>query len=275
VEAFGWGLRDLGYVDGQNILIEYRYPEGDLAGLDNLASDLARLPVDVIVTAGPAVRTASQVAPGTPIVFAALSDPVGDGLIASFARPGGHLTGITNFAREIDSKRLELLKESVPGLSRVVHLWDPRTTPGYLETAAQVLGLQLGVQELWGADELDRTFETMMAEAAQALIVSPSPRALSLQLRLRDLAAQYRIPTMHYAAEFVEAGGLMAYTHNSVQNWRRAAYYVDRILKGTPAADLPVEQPMRFDFVINLQTAHALSLTIPPHVLLQATEVIQ
>jgi putative tryptophan/tyrosine transport system substrate-binding protein len=207
-------------------------------------------------------------------------DPVAEGLVASLARPGGNVTGLTNFARQLGPKRLELLHEALPGVARVAYLWDratstePITSFEIAEGPAQVLGLQLQSLEIREPGNLDAAFEAASREHAEALSVV-SPIATGQRAQVLALAAHYRLPAMYNTVEFVREGGLMSYGPDRLAQYRRAAYYVDRILKGGAPADIPVEQPMRFDFVINLQTAQALGLTIPHHVLLQATEVIQ
>jgi putative ABC transport system substrate-binding protein len=274
-EAFRQGLRQFGYVDGENAVVEYRYAEHGVDSLPILAQELVQLQPEVIVTSGPSARAASQATTTIPIVFAGVTDPVGTGLISSLARPGGNLTGITNFAEQIDTKRLELLRETVPAITRVAHLWDPATPRSPIEATAQALGLQLQTLEARTSADLEHAFAQAVAAHAEALVASPTPAFISHQRRILDFAASHRLPDVYVSRDFAQAGGLMAYGQNNHENWRRAAYFVDRILKGAKSADLPVEQPREFEFVLNLRTAHALGLTIPQHVLLQATEIIQ
>jgi len=281
LEAFRQGLRDLGYVEGQNLVIEYRYAEGKFERFPALAAELVRLPVDVIVTGGVnAARAAQQATRTIPIVLAAGGDPVGLGLVASLARPGGNLTGLSLMGSELEGKRLELLKEAVPTVSRVAVLVNPSNSNTVLqwkemEGAAQSLGMQLHALEVRSADELERAFATATREGAGALMVFRDFLTGTLRAQIIHLAAKGRLPVMSEEREFVDAGGLMSYSPSLADLNRRAAGYVDKILKGTKPADLPVEQPIKFELVINLKTAEALGLTIPPVVLFQADEVIK
>ena len=283
-DAFRQGLRDHGYMEGQNILIEYRAADGKIERFQDLATELVRLKVDLIVAATTvAARAAQQATTTIPIVVPIMGDPVGDGLVASLARPGGNITGLTFLGPELVPKRLELLKEALPKVSRVAGLWHPgafseRTTRDMLkqaETAARTLGVQLQLVGVRGPDEVDRAFPTMIKERADALIVFPSPMLFNERRRIVGLAAKHRLPTMSMAREWVELGGLMAYGSSITDLYRRAVTYVDKILKGAKPADLPVEQPTKFELVINLKTAKALGLTIPPSLLQRADEVIQ
>jgi putative ABC transport system substrate-binding protein len=282
VEAFRQGLRDLGYVEGQNLVIEVRWAEGSEERLRDLAAELVRLQVEVIVAQGAAAIRAAQHATRTiPIVMAATSDPVGQGFVASLAHPGGNITGLSFLGAELPGKRLEILKETVPQSARIAVLVNP-ASPTYgtrmnnLTVAARALGLQLHVVELRSADELDAAFAAMTRAGADALIVEGEPLLLdSLRGRTVDLAAQHRLPAMYSWKELVVAGGLMSYGPSLPDIFRHAATYVDKILKGAKPADLPVEQPTKFELVINLKTAQALGLTIPPSLLLQADEVIK
>jgi len=280
LDAFRQGLRDLGYDEGQNLVVEYRHAEGQLERLPELAAELAQLQVDVIVTlAAPPTLAARQATETIPIVFTNVNDPVGLSLVASLARPGGNITGLSTLSGVTSGKRLELLKETVPGVSRVAAFWSA-ANPGQVlvfqeaQEAAQALGLQLQPLGARSPDDFDSLFDVAIGERADALVVLPAVR-LRYPSQLVDFAAKHGLPAMYSERAKVEAGGLMAFEPNYGALNRRAAYYVDRILKGTKPADLPVEQPREFDFVINLRTAQALGLTIPPHVLLQATEVIQ
>ena len=284
LDAFRQGLRERGYVEGQNIVVEYRAADGKIERLPGLASDLARLKVDLIVATGtPLARAAQQATTTIPIVSAVMGDPVGDGLVASLARPGGNITGLTFLGPELVPKRLELLKQAVPRVSRVAALWHPgafgeRTNRDMLketEAAARTLGVQLQLVAVRGPDELDGAFSTMTRARADALIVFPSTMLFSERRRIVDLAAKHRLPSMAMAREFVELGGLIAYGASIPDLIRRGVTYVDKILKGAKPADLPVEQPTKFELVVNLKTAKALGLTIPQSLLLRADEVIK
>jgi putative ABC transport system substrate-binding protein len=284
LDAFRQGLRERGYVEGQNIVIEYRAADGKLERFPGLATELARLKVDLIVAPNTSAGRAVQQATTTiPIVTIVMGDPVGDGLVASLARPGGNITGTTFLGPELVPKRLELLKEALPRVSRVAALWHPdayaeRTTRAMLqetEAAARTLGVQLQLVEVRRPDEFDRAFSTMTRERAEALIVLPSPMLFTERRRIVDLAARHRLPAMYQAREFVELDGLIAYGASIPDLWRRAATYVDKILKGAKPADLPVEQPTKFELAINLKTAQALGITIPSSLLFQADRVIQ
>jgi putative ABC transport system substrate-binding protein len=282
-EAFRQGLRELGYVEGQNVVIEDRYAEGSQARLRDLATELTRLPVDVMVAEGAAAIRAAQHATRTiPIVMAATADPVGQGFVASLAHPGENITGLSFLSAELPGKRLELLKETVPQSTRIAVLISAahpyyESTMRNLTGAAQVLGLHLHAVEVRSMDELDTAFAAMIRAGADAVIVIEDALLLN-SLRggvVADLAAKSRLPMMYSWREWVEAGCLMSYGPSRPEALRRAATYVDKILKGTKPADLPVEQATTFEFVINLKTAQALGLTIPPSLLLQATEVIR
>ena len=284
-DAFLQGLRDLGYVEGRNVVIEYRDAEGKLERLPALAAELVALKVDVILAEGGTLgpRVAMQATTTIPIVFAGAGDPVGSGLVTSLARPGGNVTGLSSLGPELVGKRLELLKQAVPGVDRVAVLWLPgalgeRTDKDMLtgaDVAARALGVRLQFVEARGPDEFARAFSDMSSARAGALTVLPSNRFLREHRRLVDLAAKNRLPAVYTSREFVDAGGLMSYGANSADLHRRAATYVDKILKGAKPGDLPVEQPTKFELVINLKTAKALGLTIPQSVLARADEVIQ
>ena len=284
LDAFRQGLRERGYVDGQNILIEYRAADGKIERLPGLANELARLKVDIIVAgATPAARAAQQATTTIPIVAMAMGDPVRDGLVASLARPGTNITGSTFLGPELVPKRLELLKEALPRVSRVAVLRHPgafgertmRDMVKETEAAARTLGVQLQLVEVQGPDEFDRAFSTMTRERADALFVFPSAMLFSERRRIVALAEKHRMPSMFNAREFVELGGLIGYGASIPDLNRRAATYVDKILKGTKPGDLPIEQPTKFELVINLKTAKALGITIPQSLLLRADEVIQ
>ena len=280
-EAFLRGLRALGYIEGQSMIIEFRYAEGKLARLPDLAGQLARAKVDVIVVGGStAIRAMKNATKVIPIVMAHGSDPVALGYVASLARPGGNITGLTHMAPELGSKRLELLKEMIAGLSRVAVLTDPGTG-GHgpqireLELAAPTLGLQLRAVEVRAPNELEKAFSAMTAGRAGAFISLQQPTLDRLRARIVDLAAKYRLPAVYPNSEYVETGGLISYATDIVAMFQRTASYVDKILKGTNPADIPVEQPTKFELVINLKTAKQIGLTIPPNVLARADKVIR
>jgi putative ABC transport system substrate-binding protein len=280
-EAFRHGLRDLGYIEGQNITIEYRHADNQRDRLPALAAELVRLPVDILVTAGEnAARAAQQATRTIPIVLAAGEDPVELGLVASLARPGGNLTGLSLMSLELEGKRLELLQEAVPTASRVGVLFNPASTgvvPRWRETerVAQSLGVQLHPLEVRSPDELERAVAVAASAGVGALIVWRNFLIDTHRARILQLATQYRLPVMAELHEYVDDGGLMFYGPSLPDLYRRAATYVDKILQGAAPADLPVEQPMKFELVLNLKTAKALGLTIPPHLLVLADEVIQ
>jgi putative ABC transport system substrate-binding protein len=277
LEAFRQGLTALGYVEGQNVIFETRYGQGE-AELREAAAELVRLPVDVVVGNGVPATLAAKAATSTiPIVFVSAGDPVGTGLVASLARPGGNVTGLATLNPELTGKRLELLAQVVPGLQRVAYFWDPLSPAAYLQelpAATQALGVRVQVLEIRDVADYEAAFAAAGAKEADALMMSPGINTRN-STRIVSLAARARLPAMYPTRLAVRDGGLMAYGPNLLDLRRRAATYVDKILKGTNPANLPVEQPTTFDFVINLKTAQALGLTIPQPVLLQATEVIQ
>jgi putative ABC transport system substrate-binding protein len=281
LEAFRQGLRELGYVEGQNIALESRWAEGKYDRYPALAADLLRLKVDVIVAVGGAATQAAQQATRTiPIVMSVVIDPLGSGLVASLARPGGNVTGLSLMAPDLVGKQFEVLKEVVPKVSRVALLWNP-DNPGSApllreaEVAARASGVRLQSLEARGPQEIDSAFAAMTRERAGALVVL-SDGIFGNQLRqIADLAAKRRLPSVFGMSESAEAGGLMAYSANLLDLERRAATFVAKILKGAKPADLPVEQPTKFELVINLKTAKALGLTIPQSLLGRADEVIQ
>src|SRR3989441_936324 len=283
-EAFRQGLRELGYVEGRNLVIEYRDAEGKLERFPALAAELVALKVDVIVASGTLAALAAKQATRTvPIVFSPAADPVASGLVTSVARPGGNVTGLSLLYSELVGKWLEQLKQAIPGVSRVAVLWQPgafgeRTEKDMLkgaEVAARALGVQLHFVEARGPESFDRAFSEMTRARAGALTVLSSNMFVSERRRLVDLAAKNRLPAMYNVREYVDAGGLMAYGPNLADLYRRAATYVDKILKGAKPGDLPVEQPTKFELVINLKTAKALGLTIPHSLLLRADQLIQ
>ena len=282
VEAFLQGLQGLGYIEGRNITIEYRFAEGRLDRSFDLASELVRLKVDVIVAPGTALVQAARKATATiPIVIVTAGNPVGDGLIQNFARPGGNVTGLTMaVSQEIGGKLLELLKDAVPTVSRVAILWNPLTAPHTVavketEGAARALGLALQPVSARRPDEIDGAFAAMSRARADGLIVLADPVLLSVRVRIADLATKGHLPTIYELREHAEAGGLMSYGPSLPDLFRRAATYVDRILKGAKPADLPVERPSKFELLINLKTAKALGLEIPLTLLDRADEVIE
>jgi putative tryptophan/tyrosine transport system substrate-binding protein len=281
VEAFRQRLRELGYVEGKNIFIEYRYADGKLERLPDLADELVRLKVDVIVTPGGSAILAAKKASATiPMVFAAAPDPVGSGLVSSLARPGGNITGLSMMAPDLDGKRLELLKEAFPKSVRVAFLWQAGGMRGNLEltdmeAAAKVLGIKLLSLPVRSLDDFDSAFARAKREGAQTLITTTGALISTQRRQVLDFAAKNRLPAMYPNSEFVEAGGLMSYGPDYTDLWRRAADYVDKILKGTKPADMPVEQPTKFDFVVNLKTAKQIGLTIPQKVLERADKVIR
>ncbi|HEX9145658.1 MAG TPA: ABC transporter substrate-binding protein [Candidatus Binatia bacterium] len=281
IEAFRQGLRDLGYVEGKNIVIELRYAEGKLDRHPVLAAELVRLKVDVIVTVGAELtRSAKEATSTIPIVMAQGTDPIGNGFVASLAQPGGNITGLSTLSPEISGKRLELLKELVPRLSRVAVLGTstrPRNTQ-YLreiEPTAAALKVQLQYLDVQAAKDIEAAFRTANKARADAVLVLGGEVLNSHRKQIVDLAATNRLPATYNAPEFVEAGGLMTYGASLTNMHRRAAVYVDKILKGAKPADLPVEQPTKFELVINLKTAKQIGLTIPPNMLARADKVIK
>jgi len=280
-EGIVQGLRELGYVEGTNIILEYRWSAGSVERLREHAAKLVRLGVDVIVTGGPlATRAAKDMTPTIPIVMALDLDPVADGFVASLGRPGGNITGVSAQTRELSGKRLELLKDLVPGLARVAVVWNPVEVSAVrqlrdTEDAARVLGLQVQALEVRGRDDFEGAFTAARQGRADGLAILADPVTFDYRVRFVDLVAQSRLPTIYWDRVFAEAGGLMSYAASSRDMNRRAAYYVDRILKGGRPADLPVEQPTKFELIINLKTAKKLGMTIPPSLLLLADEVIQ
>jgi putative ABC transport system substrate-binding protein len=280
-EAFLQGLRDLGYVEGRNLVIEYRDAEGKLDRLSALAAELVALKVDVIVAPSTvAAPIAKQATKTLPIVFTLLADPVGSGLVTSLARPGGNVTGLSVLATEIVGKRLELLKQAVPGASRVAVLWQPgspdeRAQRDQLKEAEVAARVRLQFVEARGPGDFDRAFSEMVRARAGALIVLGNVGFFSERRHLVGLMAKNRLPAVYAAREFVDAGGLMSYAVNFQDVFRRCAVYVDKILKGAKPGDLPVEQPTKFELVINIKAAKALGLTIPPSVIARADHVVE
>ncbi len=280
IESFKRGLQELGYVEGQNLAIAYRWAEGRYERLPGLAAELVRLRVDVIVTHGtPATRAAQQATTTIPIVMATSGDAVGTGLVASLARPGGNITGSTFFAPELYSKRLELLKEAIPRIRRVAALLNagnPLSEVVFkqMELTARSLGIKVRPAWVRRGDELDSTFSGLVKARSDGIVIPDDPVLASQARRIADLAAKSRLPTAA-SLSFVHTGSLLSYGWDLADPWRRAAIFVDKILKGAKPADLPVEQPTKFALVINLKTAKALGLTIPRSVLIRADQVIQ
>jgi putative ABC transport system substrate-binding protein len=282
IEAFRQALRELGYVEGGNIVAEYRYAEGRVEGLSDLAAELVRLKVDVIVANGtPATRAARQATSTVPIVMVGVGvDPVQAGLVRSLAQPGGNVTGVVALGAELSGKRLDLLREAFPRVSRAAVLFNP-TNPGntfavnLLQSVAPRTGVKLRTVAARDASELERAFAEIAREAPDALIEIWDAFLLSHAKRIADFAVQHRLPTLAPIKEYVHAGALMSYGASVPAQWRRAAHYVEKILKGTKPADLPVEQPTQFELVINLKTARALGVTILPALLLRADQVIE
>ena len=281
IEAFRDGLRELGYVEGKNIEVEPRYAAGNSDRLGRLATALVRLPVDVIVSAGPTATGAAKKATNTiAIVMAQDIDPVGAGFIATLARPGGNITGLSRLAPEISGKQLELLKEIIPRLAHVAVL-GTSTQPGTaqelkeIESTAKAIGVQSQFLDISAQKDIKPALQSASKGHAGALLAISGPILFVERKEIIELAAKSRLPAMYYAREFVEDGGLMSYAANVTEMWRRAATYVDKILKGAKAADLPVEQPKKFEFIINLKAAKQIGLTIPPNVLARADRVIR
>jgi len=281
IQALQRGLRDLGYVEGKNIILEYRYAEGNVESVSDLAADLVRRKVDIIVTdTSNATQAAKNATKIIPIVFTTANDPVGDGQVDSLARPGGNLTGLSILALDLNGKRLELLKEAFPNILRVGFLTRIGTASGEqrfdeAKTAAKALGLQLQYIGAKGADDLENAFDMAKRAGTQALLAHPSTFVGTNRTRIIDLSIKNRLPVIYGSGEFAEAGALMSYGPDIVDNYRRAGTYVDKILKGAKPADLPVEQPTKFELVINLKTAKQMGVIIPPNVLARADRVIK
>jgi putative ABC transport system substrate-binding protein len=284
LDTFRQGLRERGYVEGQDIVIEYRPAEGKVERFPALAAELVQLKVDVIVAGtAAAARAARQATTTIPIVAPTMGDPVGEEFAASLSRPGGNITGLTFLGPELVPKRLELLKEALSKLSRVAALWNPGalsegTTKDMLsrtEAAARKLGVHLQLEAVRGPDDLDRAFSTFTRQRAHAFLMFPSAMFFNERRRVVGFARRHRLPSVYAGREFVELGGLISYGASIPDLFRRAATYVDKILKGAKPGDLPVEQPTKFELVINLKAARALGLTIPPSLLQRADEIIQ
>ena len=281
LEAFRQGLRELGYAEGKNIVIEFRYAEGKVDRMPDLAAQLVRLKVDIIFSTGPqSTRAAKEATSTIPIVMGFDNDPVGNGFVASLARPGWNITGLSTLAPEISGKQLDLLKEIVPRLSRVA-VFGTSTQPGNaqalkeIELAAGTLGVKFQFLDIPGPKDIETAFGAAGKGRADAVLVLNSPVFNSQRTQITNLALKSRLPAIYWATEFVEAGGLMTYGVSFTDLYRRAATYVDKILKGAKPTDLPVEQPIKFEFVVNATTAKQIGLTIPPNVLARADKVIR
>ena len=279
--AFDQGLHEHGYREGQNIVLERRFAEAKAERISELAAELVRLKVDVIVVStDPGIAAVRQQTQTIPIVMANSTDPVGTGFVGSLARPGGNVTGLSSVSPELSGKRLEILKEAVAGLSRVAIVWNPDVRGGVLEyketeSAARSLRLQLQSVEMTRIDDLNRAFAALTTGRAEALTVASSSLTFRTRSQIASLAQQNRLPSIYGLREYADAGGLLAYGPNFADGWRRAATYVDKILKGAKPGELPVEQPTKFELVINQKTAKALGLTIPPSLMRRADHVIQ
>jgi putative tryptophan/tyrosine transport system substrate-binding protein len=281
IESFRQGLRELGYEEGKNIAIEWRFADGKLDRLPALAAELVRAKVEIIVTGGSAPTRAAKEATSTiPIVMANESDPVAIGFVASLAHPGGNITGLSNFAPELSGKRLELLTEVIPKLSRVAVLWRSAGTTNTpvmkeIEPAAKAFGVKLQFLDVSDSKDVEPAFRTASKEQAQAVLTLQSAILVAQRAKIVELAAKNRLPGIYHNSQFLEAGGLMFYGVNILDLDRRAAVFVDKILKGAKPAEIPVEQPMKFEFIVNLKAAKAIGLTIPPNVLVKADKVIR
>jgi putative ABC transport system substrate-binding protein len=281
IDAFRQGLRALGYVEGHNIAIDYRFADGKFERLPEVAAELVRLKVDVLIAVSTNAALVAKRATSTiPILFIGVSGPIEAGLVESLARPGGNITGLTNIASVLSGKRLEVLKETIPKLSRIAVLWDPQNPGSSLqwkesEIAAKELGLRIYSMEVSSANKYESAFNEAMKARSAALAVTLSPLAASNQKRLVELAAKYRLPAIYAREDFANNGGLMSYGPSHAAEGRDAARLVDKILKGAKPADLPVEQPTKFEFIVNLKAAKQIGLTIPPNVLARADRVIR
>ena len=282
IEAFRQGLRELGYVEGKAFVLELRYGEARAERLPGLARELVGLKVDVIVAGGADTATAAvkRESQTIPIVMVSTTDPVGTGFVASLARPGGNITGLSNISSELSGKRLELLRETMPGLSRVAVLWNPDVRGAVLdykgtESSAHSLRLELHSVEVPRAEDLDRAFSDVTKQRPHAVVVLQNPVGFANRSKIASFAQRNRLPSMYPQREYVDAGGLISYGPSLSDLFRRAATYVDKILKGAKPGELPVEQPTQFELVINLKTAQAIGLTMPPSLLRRADQVIQ
>ena len=281
IKALSNGLRELGWVDGENFILEYSWSEGRFDRLTELAEDLARRKVDVIVAPSSIYAEAARRATSTiPIVFVSHADPLGSGHVASLARPGGNITGLSLLMTETNAKAVEILKEAIPGLTSIAVIFDPATPshgPGLpaVEAAGSALGVRIRPTPIRVAAEFETAFQAIAADRAEAVLVLSTPLYIASAQRLADLATAYRLPSLFGPKEHTAAGGLLSYSPDRADLWRRGAGYVDRILKGAQPSELPVQQPTKFELVINLKTAKALGLTLPPALLARADEVIE
>jgi putative tryptophan/tyrosine transport system substrate-binding protein len=282
LEVFRHALHELGYMEGQNLVLVFRTAEGHIERLPELAAELVRLHVDVLFTSWgtAAALAAKQVTTTVPIVMGAVGDPVASGLVTSLARPGGNITGLSSLTLDLEGKRLELLKDLLPTLTRVAVLWDPTNPYSALaldqtQQTAQHMGVQVSPVRVHEAEDFESAFATLVRERPDALIVHGYIVLVQHRTRIVDFVAQHRLPTIYSLREFVEAGGLMAYGVHLPEVYRRAAAHVDKVLKGIKPADIPVEQPMKFELIINLKTARVLGLTMPPTLLALVDEVVQ
>jgi putative ABC transport system substrate-binding protein len=281
LKAFQQGLRELGYIEGKNIILEYRYADGKLDRLPELAGELVNSKVDAIVTRSTgSIRAAMKASKTIPIIFASAGAPVEDGLVTSLARPGGNVTGLTQLSAELDGKKLEILKRAAPKVTRVGLLLTVGSARAGersrdADPAAKALGMKLHSLELKNTDDFARIFDAAKQAGVQALSLAPSPLLFTHRAVIFDFVAKNRLPAMYSTKDFVEAGGLMSYGQDIIDNWRRAATFVDKILKGAKPADLPVEQAMKFEFIVNQKAAKQIGLTIPPNVLAMADRVIR
>ena len=281
LDAFQLGLRELGYVEGRNLIIEYRSADGRAERFPDLATELVSLKVDLIVTRGtPAAVAAKKATRTIPVVMANAGDPVGSGLVNSLAHPGRNVTGLSSVPAELDPKRLELIRELVPGAARIAilqNMGSPNNPPQWkeIETAARSLGVQPQLLDVRKPEDLAAAFDAASRQRADALVVGGEGLFQANRKMIAELAAKYRLPAIYRSMDYIEAGGLMAYGPSYPDLYRRAATYVDKIFKGAKPGELPVEQPIKFELIINLKTAKALGLAIPPPLLLRADEVIQ
>ena len=281
IEAFRQGLREVGWEEGRNVVIDARFAEGDLERLPALAAQLAQLQPDVIVAGGtPAIRAARAAAPKTPVIMAAVGDPVAEGLVKSVAKPGGLITGVTNQTPDLSGKRIQLIREAVPRVSRLAIVWDPRIVHevhGFKESevAARGMGMSLLSFEVKRAGELDTAFAAMVRDGANGVFVFPNSITSTYGPRIADLAIRYRLPAIAGVRELAEAGCLLAYGPVRTDNYRRAAQFVDQVLRGARPGDLPIQQPTKFELVVNLRTARTLGVTIPQALLLRADQVLE
>jgi putative ABC transport system substrate-binding protein len=277
-DAFREGLRELGWIENENVVIEYRWAGESPDRLPELAAELVRLKVDVIIGSTPGVRVAKQATTSIPIIMCIADDAVKQGFVSNLARPGGNITGMTAMTSELAGKRLELLREATPRVSRIVLLWNPAGSPDYLtdtQAAAHSLGMTVQSVEVRTADDFESAFAAVLKERAQALVVGPGQFMFTHQKQVVEFATRHNLPSIYAWKGPASAGGLLAYGVNIPQVYHRAAYYVDKILKGVKPGDLPIEQPTKFDFVVNLKTAKSLGITIPESILLRADEVIK